>query len=99
MTPIVLIAGPTASGKSALALRLARHIGGEIVNADSLQIYRDLAILTSRPAPGEQSMAPHHLYGVADAAEAWSAGRWLAAAREALADIAWRGLPAIVVGG
>ncbi|MEO8927573.1 MAG: tRNA (adenosine(37)-N6)-dimethylallyltransferase MiaA [Caulobacteraceae bacterium] len=97
--PIHLIAGPTASGKSALALRLAGEIGGEIVGADSMQIYRDLAILTARPAAREMALAPHHLYGVADGAEAWSVGRWLGAAREVLADIAGRGRPAIVVGG
>jgi tRNA dimethylallyltransferase len=99
MTPVFLIAGPTASGKSALALRLARVTGGEIVNADSMQVYRDLAILTARPTPHDQSIAPHHLYGVADAADAWSAGRWLAAVREVLADIARRRRQAIVVGG
>ncbi|MHB8530852.1 MAG: tRNA (adenosine(37)-N6)-dimethylallyltransferase MiaA [Caulobacteraceae bacterium] len=96
---IWLIAGPTASGKSALALRLARETGGEIVNADSMQIYRDLRVLTARPSPEEQALVPHHLFGIADAAEAWSVGRWLKAAREALAAIAERGRPAIVVGG
>ena len=96
---IWLIAGPTASGKSALALRLARLIGGEIVGADSMQLYRDLAVLTARPTRDEMLLAPHHLFGVADAADAWSVGRWLEAARGALADIAlWR-RPAIVVGG
>ncbi|MGI8839170.1 MAG: tRNA (adenosine(37)-N6)-dimethylallyltransferase MiaA [Caulobacteraceae bacterium] len=96
---IHLIAGPTASGKSALALALAADIGGEIVGADSMQIYRDLPILTAQPTPAERTLAPHHLYGVADAAEAWSVGRWLAAARQTLAEIAGRGRPAIVVGG
>jgi tRNA dimethylallyltransferase len=96
---IWLIAGPTASGKSALALRLARMIGGEIVNADSMQLYRDLAVLTARPAREETLLAPHHLFGVADAADGWSVGRWLEAARKVLDDIAlWR-RPAIVVGG
>ncbi|MHB8283679.1 MAG: tRNA (adenosine(37)-N6)-dimethylallyltransferase MiaA [Caulobacteraceae bacterium] len=94
-----LIAGPTASGKSGLALRLAEALGGEIVNADSMQIYRDLQILTARPTPDETARAPHQLYGVADAAEVWSVGRWLTAARAALADIAERGRPAVVVGG
>jgi tRNA dimethylallyltransferase len=98
-TRIWLIAGPTASGKSALALRLARALGGDIVNADSMQLYADLPILTARPAREETLLAPHHLFGVADAADGWSAGRWLDAARAALADIArWR-RPAIVVGG
>ncbi len=94
-----LIAGPTASGKSALALNLARRIGGEIVNADSMQIYADLRVLTARPGGQDEAAAPHHLFGVADGAEAWSVGRWLAAARDVLAAIAGRGRPAIVVGG
>jgi tRNA dimethylallyltransferase len=98
-TRIWLIAGPTASGKSALALRLARAIGGDIVNADSMQLYADLRILTARPSRDETLLAPHHLFGVADAADGWSVGRWLDAARAELADIAlWR-RPAIVVGG
>src|SRR5713101_1445778 len=96
---IWLIAGPTASGKSALALRLAEAEGGEIVNGDSMQIYRGLRILTARPTPADEARAPHHLYGVADAAERWSVGRWLTAARAALSDIERRGTPAIVVGG
>jgi len=96
---IWLIAGPTASGKSALALRLARETGGEIVNADSMQLYADLPILSARPTPEEESQAPHHLFGVADAADGWSVGRWLRAATEILADIERRGRTAIVVGG
>ena len=96
---IILLAGPTASGKSALALRLAEAIGGEIVNADALQTYRDLWILSARPSAEDEARVPHHLFGVADAAEAWSVGRWLAAALPALEDIAARGRAAIVVGG
>ena len=97
--PLFLIAGPTASGKSRLALTVAARLGGEIVNADSMQIYADLRILTARPSPTEALSAPHHLFGVVDAAAVWSVGRWLAAAGEALAEIARRGRPAIVVGG
>jgi tRNA dimethylallyltransferase len=94
-----MIAGPTASGKSALALRLAQAVGGDIVNADSMQLYRDLAVLTARPSREETILAPHHLFGVADAADGWSVGRWLDAARTELEDIArWR-RSAIVVGG
>lgn len=96
---IWLIAGPTASGKSALGLRLARATGGEIVNADSMQLYRDLRIVTARPSAEEEAQAPHHLFGIADAAEGWSVGRWLRAATETLGDIAGRGRDAIVVGG
>jgi tRNA dimethylallyltransferase len=96
---IWLIAGPTASGKSALALRLARETRAEIVNADSMQLYADLRVLTARPSAEEQSQAPHHLFGVADAADGWSVGRWLRAATKVLEEIAARGRPAIVVGG
>jgi tRNA dimethylallyltransferase len=100
MEPSVwLIAGPTASGKSELALRLAEAIGGEIVNADSMQLYAGLRVLTARPSPEDVVRATHHLYGVADAAEAWSVGRWLRAATQALADVFVQDRPAIVVGG
>ena len=99
MASVWLIAGPTASGKSALAVRLAETIGGEIVNADSMQVYRDLEVLTARPSAAETARVPHHLYGVADAADGWSVGRWLEAATAALADIATRGRSAVVVGG
>ena len=97
--PIFLIAGPTASGKSALALRLAERVGGEIINADALQLYADLRLLTARPSGDEEARAPHHLYGVADGADGWSAGRWLRAARQTLNEVAARGRPAIVTGG
>ena len=96
---IWLIAGPTASGKSALALRLARQTGAEIVGADSMQLYRDLRILSASPSAEERAQVPHHLIGIADAADGWSVGRWLRAATETLAEIATRGRPAIVVGG
>ncbi|MCC7266508.1 MAG: tRNA (adenosine(37)-N6)-dimethylallyltransferase MiaA [Caulobacteraceae bacterium] len=96
---IVLIAGPTASGKSALALRLAQAVGGAVVGADALQLYADLRLITARPSPEEEAQAPHHLFGVADAAEGWSVGRWLRAANAVLEEIAARGRPAILVGG
>jgi tRNA dimethylallyltransferase len=96
---IWLIAGPTASGKSALALRLAAATGAEIVNADSMQLYADLRVVTARPSAEEEAQAPHHLFGTVDAADGWSAGRWLRAAGETLDAIAARGRPAIVVGG
>jgi tRNA dimethylallyltransferase len=96
---IWLIAGPTASGKSALALRMAQEIGGEIVNADALQLYRDLRILSARPSAEEEATVPHHLFGVADAADGWSVGRWTRAALPVLEQIAARGRNAIVVGG
>lgn len=99
MTGVVLIAGPTASGKSAAALALAQATGGEIVNADAMQVYRDLLILTARPGPADAAAAPHHLFGHVDAAERYSTGRWARAARAAIADITGRGRTAIVVGG
>ena len=95
----MLIAGPTASGKSVLALKLADELGGEIVNADALQVYRDVHILTARPTPADEARAAHHLYGFVDAAEIWSVGKWLRAAQPLLANIAARGRTAIVVGG
>jgi tRNA dimethylallyltransferase len=98
-SPIILIAGPTAGGKSALALRAARAIGAEIVNADALQLYADLRVLSARPTDAEMAAAPHHLFGIADGADGWSVGRWLRAAQGVLAQIAERGRPAIVVGG
>ncbi len=96
---IWLIAGPTASGKSALALRLARLTGGEIVGADALQVYRDLPVLTAAPDAADQSVVRHHLVGTVDAGEAWSTGRWVAAARAVIADLAAQGTDVIVPGG
>ena len=96
---IWLIAGPTASGKSALALRIAEACDGEIVNADSMQVYRDLRVLTARPGPEDLARAPHHLCGVAEADDVWSAGRWQRAARDAIAAIQARGRDVVVVGG
>ncbi len=95
----LLIMGPTASGKSALALALAERIGGEIVNADSMQVYRDFRVLTARPTLGEAARAPHHLYGHIDAAELYSTGRWLADVLSTIETIAARGRTPIVVGG
>ncbi len=95
MTRALLIAGPTASGKSALALELAQRFGAVIVNADSMQVYRDLRVLTARPSVEEEAQAPHALYGFVDAAENFSAGRWLAAAASGLAKAPL----AIFVGG
>jgi tRNA dimethylallyltransferase len=95
----VLIAGPTASGKSALALSLAEALGGTIINADSMQVYRDLAIITARPAPAEAARVPHLLYGHVDAAENYSVGRWCVDASAALAEVARAGRLPIVVGG
>jgi tRNA dimethylallyltransferase len=94
---VLLIAGPTASGKSAAALALAQSFGSTIVNADSMQVYRDLKILTARPAPDEERLAPHRLFGAIDGAVNFSVGQWARAAREVLADIGEG--PIIFVGG
>ncbi len=99
MSTVILIAGPTASGKSALALELAAKRGGAIINADSMQVYRDLRIITARPTPDEEKRVPHRLYGHVDAAENYSVGRWFGEAAAALADTSSRGQPAIVTGG
>ncbi|MBL8546811.1 MAG: tRNA (adenosine(37)-N6)-dimethylallyltransferase MiaA [Hyphomonadaceae bacterium] len=99
MKPLLLIMGPTASGKSALALAVAERIGGEIVNADSMQVYRDFRILTARPSLAEEAQAPHHLYGHVDAAERYSTGRWLTDALAAIAQIRQRDKTPILVGG
>src|SRR5437868_7424515 len=95
----ILIAGPTASGKSALALKLAERLGGIIINADSMQVYRDLRIITARPTPAEETRVPHLLYGHVDAAENYSVGRWLVDASAALAQARQQGRLPIVVGG
>lgn len=99
----LLIAGPTASGKSALALRLADALqsrgGAAIVNADSMQIYRELPILTAQPLATERARAPHHLYGVRAASEPCSAGEWAGLAAAAIAEICAKGQLPILVGG
>jgi len=98
-TSIVIVAGPTASGKSALALALAEEFTGTIINADSQQVYRDLAVLTARPTAAETARIPHALYGVIDASESCSAGRWLALARGEISAAHAAGRVPILVGG
>ncbi|MEA2900013.1 MAG: tRNA dimethylallyltransferase [Bradyrhizobium sp.] len=95
----VLIAGPTASGKSALALALAEATGGVIINADSMQVYRDLRIITARPAPQEEAVVPHRLYGHVDAAVNFSAGAWVADAAKVLAEARAQNRLPVFVGG
>jgi tRNA dimethylallyltransferase len=96
---VVLIAGPTASGKSALALDLARAGGGRIVNADSMQVYRDLRILTARPSPDEEREVPHRLYGHVDGAVNYSVGRYLDDAARLIAEAREACQRLIFVGG
>ena len=97
--PLVLIAGPTASGKSALALALAQQINGVIVNADSAQIYRDLRILSAAPTSDDLQRAEHQLYGVQDGALPCSAAEWAAMARGEVAEIHAKSCTPILVGG
>ena len=95
----MLIAGPTASGKSALALKLAQKTGGVVINTDSMQVYRDLRIITARPTPAEEALVPHRLYGHVDAAVNFSAGAWVVDAARTLSEAqAEQRLP-IFVGG
>jgi tRNA dimethylallyltransferase len=82
----LIVAGPTCSGKSALAMDLARRFGGTVINADSMQVYRELPILTARPTPADEAAIPHALYGVRPAAEAGSAAWWRSAALDAMAS-------------
>jgi tRNA dimethylallyltransferase len=95
----VLIAGPTASGKSALALELAARTGGVIINTDSMQVYRDLRIITARPTAQEEASVPHRLYGHVDAAINFSAGSWVTDATTALAEARAQSRVPIFVGG
>ncbi len=95
----VLIAGPTASGKSALALEVAARTDGVVINADSMQVYRDLRIITARPTDEEMRQAPHRLYGHIGAEEIYSAGRWLREVEQEIAAAHATGKTAIVIGG
>jgi tRNA dimethylallyltransferase len=99
LPPLALIAGPTASGKSALALALAERIGGTIVNADASQVYRDLRVLTARPSTEEEARAPHQLFGHVDASVAHNVALWAGEAKAAIAKIHAAGGTPILVGG
>ena len=95
----VLIAGPTASGKSRAALELGERLGGTIINADSMQIYRELRELTARPSSSEEARVPHRLYGTVSAAEAYSVGRWLDDVAAAMVEARGEGRLPILIGG
>lgn len=99
LKPVVIIAGPTASGKTALALDMAAECNGVVINADSMQVYRELRVLTARPGADMEAMAPHKLFGVMAASEVCSVGRWTAMAATEI-ETAWaeRRLP-LIVGG
>jgi tRNA dimethylallyltransferase len=97
---VAIVTGPTASGKSALALALAEKFGGTIINADSAQVYRDLRVVTARPSPDEEARAPHRLFGHVDAADtSYSAARWAAEARTEIDRAVAAGSLPILVGG
>ncbi|MEH6951181.1 tRNA (adenosine(37)-N6)-dimethylallyltransferase MiaA [Nitrobacter sp. NHB1] len=98
-TDAVLIAGPTASGKSALALSLAERTGGIVINTDSMQVYRDLRIITARPTPAEEARVPHRLYGHVDAGVNCSAGMWVTDAAAALEEARTQNRLPIFTGG
>ena len=95
----MLIAGPTASGKSALALELAQKAGGAVINTDSMQVYRDLRVLTARPSLAEEAAVPHRLYGCVDAAVNYSAGHYVRDAKEVLDEVRRGGGLPIFIGG
>lgn len=97
--PVIVIGGPTASGKSGLALAIAERLDGVIINGDAIQVYRDLRMLTARPSGADEERTPHRLYGVLDATETCSAGRWQALALAEIAAATDAGKRAIVVGG
>ena len=94
-----MIAGPTASGKSQLAIDLARRFNGAVINADSMQLYADLEVITARPQPQDMQDIPHHLFGICDAAHRASVAEWLGLAATAIADVRSAGQLPIIVGG
>jgi tRNA dimethylallyltransferase len=96
---VTLIAGPTASGKSALAMALAEQRGGIVVNADSMQVYKELRILTARPSPVDESRAPHRLYGTRPASDAYSVADWLDDVAPLIEAARQGGQPLVIVGG
>ena len=96
---ILCLAGPTASGKSAWAVRLAKTYDGEIINADSMQVYADLQILSARPALDEMEGVPHHLFGHIDGSVRYSVGAWLREVMPVIDDCITRGKTPILVGG
>ena len=97
--PVVVLSGPTASGKTALAIQLAQAFNGEIIGGDSLQLYRDLPTLTARPTQAEMAAAPHHLYGILNPEQQSSAETWRTWALAAIAEVNARGRMAIICGG
>jgi tRNA dimethylallyltransferase len=96
---VAVLVGPTAAGKTAVAIDLALHLGAEIVNADSLQVYRELDIGTAKPTPEERGLVRHHLVDIVDPDEPYDAARYSRDARRVVADLVERGVPPLVAGG
>lgn len=99
LPPALIVAGPTASGKSALALAIAQRLDGTIINADSMQVYREIRVLTARPTPEDEARMPHRLYGIRPAAEAGSVAWWRAEALSAMDHAREAGRLPILTGG
>ncbi len=99
MEPLIAVLGPTAAGKTGFGMRLAQELGGEIINADALQVYRDLEIGTDKPPPELRRAVPHHLVDILDPEEPYSAGEFARRARPVIDEIRQRGRTAILVGG
>ena len=99
MKPVVMIAGPTASGKSALAIRMAQRLDGEVINADSMQVYKDLRIISARPDTSEMNGIPHHLFGHVDGGLRYSVGLWQRDVVPIILDCLARDKTPILVGG
>lgn len=97
--PAILIHGPTASGKTDLSIALAKELDGEIINADAMQVYKDLSVLSARPSAEEIAQAPHHMFGHVDGAQRYSTGLWLQDASNKIEDIRSRGKVPILAGG
>ena len=96
---IILLAGPTASGKTKIAIKLAQKINGEIINTDSMQVFKDFQILSSRPNKNELKLAKHHLYGFQSSGAIFSTGKWLKLAENKIRQIIKKGKVPILVGG
>ena len=99
MKPAILIHGPTASGKSALSVALAKRLGGEVINADSMQVYRELRVISARPAAAEMDGVEHHLFGHVAASERYSTGKWLDDVKPVISKVQRRGKVPIIIGG
>ena len=96
---IILLAGPTASGKSKIAIELSKKLNGEIINADSMQVYKELRILNSRPTASDEKKIKHHLYGIISVKKKFSTGHWLKLATKKIKEILKKNKTPIVVGG